>query len=103
MADMRQSEKNYDNFHRARFRERNSKKITSANAGENFYGMCPVASPKTVCCDLKTIDAVECDAVVIGTPIDLGKVVKLSKPSVRVQYKLQEIGEPTLEDVLKSF
>ena len=51
----------------------------------------------------KTIDAVDCDAVVIGTPIDLKKVFKINKPAVRVQYKLQEIGEPTLEDVLKDF
>ncbi|MFH1943124.1 MAG: cyclic 2,3-diphosphoglycerate synthase [bacterium] len=51
----------------------------------------------------KTIDAVDCDAVVIGTPIDLKKVIKINKPAVRVQYKLQEIGEPTLEDVLKDF
>jgi len=51
----------------------------------------------------ETIDAVECDAVVIGTPIDLTKVVKITKPNVRVRYKLQEIGEPTLEDVLKAF
>ncbi len=50
-----------------------------------------------------TIDAVECDAVVVGTPIDLKKVVEIKKPCVRVQYKLQEIGEPTLEDVLKDF
>ena len=47
-----------------------------------------------------TIDAVDCDAVIIGTPIDLKKVVKINKPAVRVRYKLQEIGEPTLEDVL---
>jgi predicted GTPase len=51
----------------------------------------------------ETIEAVECDAVVVGTPIDLAKVVKIRKPFVRVQYKLQEIGEPTLEDVLKEF
>ena len=51
----------------------------------------------------KTIDAVDCDTVVVGTPIDLLKVVKINKPAVRVQYKLQEIGEPTLEDVLKDF
>jgi predicted GTPase len=51
----------------------------------------------------KTINAVDCDAVVIGTPIDLGKVVDINKPSVRVEYKLQEIGKPTLEDVLEKF
>ncbi len=51
----------------------------------------------------KTINAVDCDAVVIGTPVDLAKVVRIRKPAVRVQYKLQEIGEPTLDDVLKKF
>jgi predicted GTPase len=51
----------------------------------------------------KTIDAVDCDAIVIGTPIDLGKIVKIKKSSVRVQYRLQEIGEPTLNDVLNAF
>jgi len=51
----------------------------------------------------KTIDRVDCDAVIIGTPIDLKKVIKISKPAVRVEYKLQEIGEPTLEDVLNDF
>jgi len=51
----------------------------------------------------KTINAVDCDAVVIGTPIDLSKVVKINKPAVRVRYSLQEIGEPTLDDVLKDF
>jgi len=50
-----------------------------------------------------TINAVDCDAVVIGTPIDLKKIVKMNKPAVRVQYTLQEIGEPTLDDVLSQF
>ncbi len=50
-----------------------------------------------------TIDAVDCDTVIIGTPIDLKKIVKINKPAVRVQYKLQEIGEPTLEDILNEF
>jgi predicted GTPase len=51
----------------------------------------------------QTIDAVECDAVVIGTPIDLSRIIKIKKPCVRVLYRLQEIGEPTLEDVLKPY
>ncbi|MFX0167889.1 MAG: cyclic 2,3-diphosphoglycerate synthase [Candidatus Hodarchaeota archaeon] len=51
----------------------------------------------------QTIAAVEADVVVIGTPIDLKRVVKIDKPSVRVRYELQEIGRPTLEDVLKDF
>jgi predicted GTPase len=51
----------------------------------------------------KTINAVDCDVVIIGTPIDLRKVVNIKKPTVRVRYELQEIGKPDLEDVLKKF
>jgi predicted GTPase len=50
-----------------------------------------------------TINAVECDAVVIGTPIDLNRIVKIRKPTVRVGYELQEIGRPDLADVLRKF
>jgi predicted GTPase len=50
-----------------------------------------------------TIDAAECDSVVIATPIDLGRVIKITKPGTRVEYSLQEIGNPNLEDVLKGF
>jgi len=49
----------------------------------------------------QTIEATPCDAVVMGTPIDLLRVMKLSKPSTRVTYELQEIGTPTVADVLK--
>ncbi|MFW9831287.1 MAG: cyclic 2,3-diphosphoglycerate synthase [Candidatus Thorarchaeota archaeon] len=51
----------------------------------------------------QTINAVDADVVVIGTPIDLARVVKIEKPSVRVRYELQEIGRPTLEDVFRKF
>ena len=51
----------------------------------------------------KTINAVECDAVVIGTPIDLSRIVKIKKPTVRVCYELQEIGEPNLDQLLARF
>ena len=47
-----------------------------------------------------TIDAVPCDVVVIGTPIDLNRIVQIRKPTVRVRYELQEIGRPDLRDVL---
>jgi predicted GTPase len=50
----------------------------------------------------ETIKAVECDVVVIGTPIDLRRLISIDKPSVRVRYELEEIGSPNLEDVLKS-
>lgn len=48
----------------------------------------------------ETITNTPADVVVIGTPIDLRRVLNLSKPAARVWYKLQEIGRPTLEDVL---
>jgi predicted GTPase len=51
----------------------------------------------------KTINAVDCDLVIIGTPIDLNRVVNIQKPSVRVTYELQEIGSPNLAAVLKPF
>ena len=47
-----------------------------------------------------TINAVDCDVVVIGTPIDLGRVIDINKPAVRVTYELDEIGTPTLKDIL---
>ena len=50
-----------------------------------------------------TINNTECDAVVIGTPIDLNRVIKINKPSTRVNYDLQEIGHPDLADVLEDF
>jgi predicted GTPase len=49
-----------------------------------------------------TINASDVDLVIIGTPIDLTRVIKINKPSQRVRYELQEIGQPTLEDILKA-
>jgi len=49
----------------------------------------------------ETINKVDCDLVIVGTPIDLTRVLKINKPSQRVRYELQEIGQPTLEDLLK--
>lgn len=49
----------------------------------------------------ETINKTDCDSVVIGTPIDLGRILKINKPSTRVMYELQEIGENTLESILK--
>ncbi len=50
----------------------------------------------------ETINKTDCDSVVIGTPIDLGRILKINKPSTRVMYELQEVGADTLETVLKS-
>ena len=50
-----------------------------------------------------TIRQVPCDLVIIGTPIDFRRIVKLDKDSVRVSYELEEIGEPTLGTILEGF
>jgi len=47
-----------------------------------------------------TINKTDCDSVIIGTPIDLGRILKINKPSTRVRYELQEIGSLTIEKVL---
>jgi len=54
--------------------------------------------------DLETsINNTDCDSVVIGTPIDLNRIVKINKPNTRVYYDLQEIGYPNLEGILNNF
>lgn len=50
-----------------------------------------------------TINKAKCDVVVVGTPIDLHKLLKFNKPSVRVTYDVAEIGEPTIKTVLSKF
>jgi len=47
-----------------------------------------------------TIRKADVDLVIIGTPIDLTRVIQIKKPYQRVRYELQEIGQPTLEDIL---
>jgi predicted GTPase len=50
-----------------------------------------------------TINNTDCEAVVIGTPIDLNRIINIQKPSTRVFYNLKEIGKPDLPEVLESF
>lgn len=50
-----------------------------------------------------TIANVDCDSVIIGTPIDLNRIVKIKQPNTRVYYDLQEIGTPDLAEVLAEF
>lgn len=50
-----------------------------------------------------TINRIPCDAVIIGTPIDLRRVIKINKPAVRINYDLQEIGRPDLTSILQDF
>ncbi|MFZ5917437.1 MAG: cyclic 2,3-diphosphoglycerate synthase [Chloroflexota bacterium] len=49
----------------------------------------------------QTIRNTPCDLVIIATPIDLRRVVEVDQPSQRVRYELQEIGQPTLDDILR--
>ena len=51
----------------------------------------------------ETINKTDCDIVIIGTPIDLRRIVKINKPALRVTYELDEIGSPTIADVLEKF
>jgi predicted GTPase len=51
----------------------------------------------------ETINRTDCDSVVIGTPIDLNRIIKIKKPNTRVYYDLQEIGEPDLKGILDDF
>ncbi len=51
----------------------------------------------------ETIDRTECDAVIIGTPIDLSRVINIDKPYTRVHYELDEVSSPNLEDVINDF
>lgn len=50
-----------------------------------------------------TINKTKCDSVVIGTPIDLNRLIKINKPNTRVYYDLQEIGLPDLDGIIKDF
>ena len=50
-----------------------------------------------------TINATDCDAVVIGTPIDLSRIVDIKKPTTRVFYDLEEVTKPDLTDLLGQF
>jgi len=48
----------------------------------------------------ETLNRVPADVIVSGTPINISRLVKVSKPIVRVMYELEEIGKPTLKDVI---
>jgi len=49
----------------------------------------------------KTVNSTPCDVVLIGTPVDLRRLLQINKPAVRAIYELQELGKPNLEDILK--
>ncbi|MFP3269017.1 MAG: cyclic 2,3-diphosphoglycerate synthase [Desulfurococcales archaeon] len=51
----------------------------------------------------ETVNGSDADLVIVATPVNLGRILKINKPYVRVTYELQEIGRPTLRDVLEGF
>lgn len=50
-----------------------------------------------------TINQTDCDAVIIGTPMDLTRIININKPTARVYYELSEVSEPNLKQVLSKF
>lgn len=51
----------------------------------------------------ETINAADCDAVIIGTPMDLSRVISINKPYTRVHYELDEVSGPSLTSILENF
>lgn len=51
----------------------------------------------------ETINSTDCDAVIIGTPIDLRRIINIKHPSTRVTYELDEVGDNTLDNILRKF
>jgi predicted GTPase len=51
----------------------------------------------------ETINQTDCDTVITGTPIDLGRIIKINKPIVRAKYELQEISKPDLNNLITDF
>ena len=50
-----------------------------------------------------TIAATPCDSIIVATPVDLARLITLTKPHCRVRYDLEEIGRPTLAEVVARF
>ena len=48
-----------------------------------------------------TINAVDCDLVIIATPVDLTRIIRINKPMLKVGYELQEIGKPDLAELVR--
>ena len=51
----------------------------------------------------ETINQTDCDIVITGTPIDLGKIIKINKPIVRAKYELREISKPDLNSIITDY
>ncbi|MHC4270229.1 MAG: hypothetical protein ACYSTS_17455 [Planctomycetota bacterium] len=50
----------------------------------------------------ETINQADCDTVITGAPIDIGKIIKINKPILRAKYELQEISKPGLSDIIQT-
>jgi predicted GTPase len=46
---------------------------------------------------------VKCDTIIVASPVDLGRLIALPKPHCRVRYDLEEIGHPTLAEMISDF
>ncbi|HTR47009.1 MAG TPA: cyclic 2,3-diphosphoglycerate synthase [Verrucomicrobiae bacterium] len=51
----------------------------------------------------ETINAIPCDLVLVATPVDLARIIRLQKPNLRVTYEIEEIGHPQLPDLIAAF
>ena len=51
----------------------------------------------------ETIRRTPCDTVVVASPVDLSRLLHFDKPSVRVHYEVEELGEPKLSTILQGF
>jgi len=51
----------------------------------------------------QTIEKAPCDSVVLGTPIDIRRIMRMTKPAARVRYEIREVTKPTLEELLGKF
>lgn len=51
----------------------------------------------------QTIEKTPCDSVVLGTPIDIRRIMKVTKPAARVRYEMREVSKPSLEEVMSKF
>lgn len=50
-----------------------------------------------------TINNTPCDLVLLATPVDLARIIKINKPTVRISYEIEEMGKPTVADVVERF
>jgi predicted GTPase len=51
----------------------------------------------------ETIRRVPCDMVLVATPIDLGSIIHIDKPAVRVRYEVEEVGTPAISELIERF